>query len=71
MPTAEEILAQMSNAKFFTKFDASNAYWQVPVDYESSKLLTFNFPNGRYRFLRMPYGIQSASDVAKIESLKC
>ena len=27
MPTAAEILAQMSNAKFFTKLDASNAYW--------------------------------------------
>ena len=26
IPTAEEILAQMSNAKFFTKLDASNAY---------------------------------------------
>ena len=53
MPTAEKILAQMSNAKLFTKLDASNEYWQIPVDDESSKLLTFNLPNGRYRFLRM------------------
>ena len=26
MPAAEEIVAQMSNTKFFTKLDASNAY---------------------------------------------
>ena len=44
MPTAEEILAQFSNAKFFTKLDTSIAYWQIPVDDESSKLLTFNSP---------------------------
>ena len=61
MPSPEEILAQMSNAKFFTKLDTSNAYWQIPVDDESSKLLTFNSSNGRYRFLSMPYGIHSAS----------
>ena len=65
MPTAEKILAQMSNAKFFTKLDASNAYWQIPVDDESSKLFTFNSPNGRYHFLHMPYGIHSASDVCQ------
>ena len=46
MPTAEEILAQMSNAKFSTKLDASNAYWQITVNDESSKILTFNSPNG-------------------------
>ena len=65
MPTAEEILAQMSNAKIFTKQNTSNAYWQIPVNDESSKLLTFNSPNGRYRFLRMPYGIHLVSDVCQ------
>ena len=68
MPASEEILAQMSNAKFFTKLNASSAYWQIPVDNESLKLLTFNSPNGCYRFLLMPCGIHSASDFAKIES---
>ena len=28
-PTAEDILSQMSGAKYFTKLDASNAYWQI------------------------------------------
>ena len=64
-PTAEDILSQMSGAKYFTKLDASNAYWQIELDEESSKLLTFNSPFGRYQFLRMPYGIHSASDVCQ------
>ena len=36
---------------------------QIELDEESSKLLTFNSPFGRYQFLRMPYGIHSVSDV--------
>ena len=43
----------------------SSAYWQIPLDEESSKLLTFNTPFGRYRFLRMAFGIVSASDVCQ------
>ena len=65
MPTTEEILSRMSGAKYFSKLDASNAYWQVPLDGESSKLLTFNTPFGRYRFKRMPYGIKSASEICQ------
>ena len=65
MLTAEEILAQMSNTKFVTKLDASNEYWKIPVDDKSSKLLTFNSPNGCYCFLCMLYGIHSASDVCQ------
>ena len=46
LPTTEEIYAKMQNPKFFTKFDASNGYWQIKVDKESSRLLTFNTPYG-------------------------
>ena len=63
LPTAEELFAEMSGAKYFTKLDASNGYWQIKVDNESSKLLTFSTPFGRYKFKRMPFGIKSASEV--------
>ena len=45
----------------------SNAYWQMKVDKESTKLLTFNTPFGRYKFLRMPYGVHSASELCQSE----
>ena len=64
-PFAEGLLSQIRGAKYFTKLDASNAYWQIELDKESSNLLTFNSPFGRYQFLRMPYGIHSASDVCQ------
>ena len=67
LPTTEEVLAKMSGSKWYSKLDASNAYWQMKVDEESSSLLTFNTPYGRYRFLRMPYGIHSASELCQTQ----
>ena len=60
----------MSNAKFVTKLDASNAYWQIEVDEESSKLLTFNTPFGRFSFQRLPFGIHSASEICQAQISK-
>ena len=65
LPSAEELFAQKSGAKYFVKLDMSNAYWQIKIDEESSKLLTFNTPFGRYKFLRLPFGIHSASEICQ------
>ena len=67
LPTAEEIISEMSGAQFSTKLDASNGYWQIKVDNESAALLTFGTPFGRYRFKRLPFGIHSASEVFQVE----
>lgn len=42
MVTVEEVANRLSGAKSFTSLDACSGYWQLPVDEESSKLLTFN-----------------------------
>ena len=55
--------SEISGAKFFTKLDCSNGYWQIAVDEESSKFLTFICYKGCFRFTRLPYGIHSASEV--------
>ena len=70
LPTGEEIISQMNGAQFFTRLDASNGYWQIPVDNESSDLLTFATTFGRYKFKRMPYGIHSASELFQLEISK-
>lgn len=63
LSTREEIMAQFAGAKWFSKLDASSGFWQMKLEEESSKLCTFNTPEGRYRFLRLPYGILSAPEV--------
>ena len=67
VPTAEEILSQMSGACFFSKLDASLGYWQIKVDEESPHLLTFGATLARYRFKGLPYGIHSPSEVFRPE----
>ena len=62
LPTAEEIFSQISGASYFSKLDASSGYWQIKVDEQSSNLLPFGTPSGRYRFKSLPYGIHSASE---------
>ena len=43
--------------------DAKCGYWNVTLDEESSFLTTFNSPFGRYRFLRMPFGLKMSQDI--------
>ena len=62
MPTLEDILPCLSKARVFSKLDAKDGFWQVALDQESSYLTTFWTPSGRYRWLRMPFGINTASE---------
>jgi len=62
MPTLDEVLPDLSKAKCFSVFDAKDSYHQVQLDEESSFLTTFWTPFGRYRYLRMPFGICTASE---------
>ena len=58
-----EILQSIpSTAKYFAKFDAVNGYFQIALDEESSFLTTFLLPSGRYRYLRIPQGLNASSD---------
>jgi len=62
-PTLDDVTNCLKDAKVFSVFDAKNGYWQVELTEESSKLTTFNTPFGRYRWLRMPFGICAAGEV--------
>lgn len=63
LPTIEQVAARLNKAKVFTVLDAKTGFWQVKLDQQSSYLTTFNTPFGRYRWLRMPFGISSALEV--------
>ena len=62
MPILDEILPGLSNARLFSVLDAKDGFHQVKLDEESSYLTTFWSPYGRYRYLRMPFGISSAPE---------
>lgn len=62
MPTIEEILPDLANAKVFSVLDAKDGFWQVKLSEKSSYMTTFWTPWGRYRWLRMPFGLTSAPE---------
>ena len=49
MPTIDDILPELSQAKVFSVFDVKNEFWHVELNKESSRLICFNTPFGRYR----------------------
>ena len=61
--TIEQIATEIPGAKYFTVVDAREAFYHIPLEDKSSYLTTFGTPFGRYRYLRMPMGICSASEV--------
>lgn len=63
IPTRDDLVSEFAGAKYFSKLDATTAFHQIKLDDESSRYCTFNTPFGRFRYLRMPYGISSASEV--------
>ena len=62
IPTIEEKLPLLTNAKVFTIVDVSEAFHTIELDEESSLLTTFQGPSGRYCFTRMPFGIASGPE---------
>ncbi|UYV78984.1 K02A2.6-like [Cordylochernes scorpioides] len=63
LPAPENILAEIPKAKFYSVLDAKSAFWQVPLSENTSKYLVMSTPFGRYRFLRLPFGISSAPEI--------
>ena len=66
IPTLEEITPNLTGAKLFSKLDARNGYWNIKLDEESSYLTTFNTPFGRFRFLRMPFGLWPRRNISQL-----
>jgi len=60
MPQAEEIFAKLAEDRFFSKFDLSKGYWQVPMRKEDQDVTTFVCHRGLFKFTVMPFGLVNA-----------
>lgn len=65
MPTLEDVVTKIDFAKYFSTLDAAAGFWQIRLGKPSSYLCTMSTPYGRYRFLRMPFGISTAPEVSQ------
>lgn len=62
LPTIDDVLPLLSKARVFTVLDAKNGFWHIQLDEPSSYATTFGTPWGRYRWLRMPFGLSPAPE---------
>ena len=70
LPSTDEVLSELADAKVFSKLDANSGYWQMQLSEESKDLTTFITPFGRYRCHRLPFGISSAPEIFQREMQK-
>jgi hypothetical protein len=51
LPTIDDILSQLGNAKFFSALDLSSGFHQIPMDSDSKKYTAFSTPIGQLKDL--------------------
>lgn len=59
----EDILSKVNGATLFSVCDLKACYHHCELDFESSLLTTFGTPFGRYRWLRLPFGLKVSSEI--------
>ena len=60
IPNMEEIFAKLSGYSYFSKFDLSKGYWQVPLSENAKAKTAFQTPQGLFQFRMMPFGVVNA-----------
>jgi len=62
LPVIEEVLPTLKDAKIFSLVDAKDGFLQVKLSEASSYLTSFWTPAGKFRWLRMPFGLSSSPE---------
>ena len=61
--TIDDILPELAKSKYKTLKDATSGYWHIVLDLASSILTMFNNPWGKFRLMRLPFGLKIGSYV--------
>ena len=59
-PTLSDILDWAGNSRVLSKLDLTAGFHQIAMDKAKSELTTFVCPSGKYKFVRMPFGLKNA-----------
>ena len=63
IPSLDDVLPNLHNARVFTKLDVREAFWHVRLDEQSSLLTTMITPFGRFRRSRLLFGLSVSSEI--------
>ena len=59
----EKITHELAGSSCFTKLDGTSSYLCIVFNYQSSLLMTFNTPWGRFRLVCLPRGLACAQEI--------
>ena len=63
IPTFDELSHKLGNARVMTKLDAASGFFQIPLAEHARNYTAFLTPFGRYRFKRLPMGVDVAPEI--------
>ena len=63
IPTVDEVLQDLNGSKVFTELDLNMGYHQLELEPRSREITTFATHAGLYRYKRLLFGVNSASEV--------
>ena len=67
LPVLDDTLHELGQSRYFSQADLKSGYWHIELDKESSWLTTFQTCFGRYRWLRLPFGLSASSEIFQRE----
>jgi transposase InsO family protein len=62
-PDVDQIFSRLKGQRYFAKIDLTSGFWNLRLDQASADLCTFATAWGRYRWLRLPFGVSPAPEV--------
>jgi len=63
IPTIEDLIVDLNGSKYFSKIDLNKGYHQLELSPESRYITTFTTHEGLFRYKRLCFGINSASEI--------
>ena len=63
IPTVDDVSFAVNGAQYFSKLDLTQAYHQLELDETSRDITTFNTHIGLFRYKRLNYGTNAATEI--------
>ena len=60
MPKVEDIFSKLNRAIYFIMLDLHVCYHHIPLDKPSIRKMAFNSPFGKYKYVKVPFGLAQA-----------